>query len=160
MYRTYSNQQQYYLLWQVRIAGRKFIIVYDNDKGVWYSDFKWFQFITGNYQILKKIHFHHSLLTWPSPLAWLHFQKYHYLLYYRKSSINPPPGGGGLIYFKSIWGRLTRDERLIWEAGGGAYLIQKKIIASALHKELEYKVKNLKYKTVGRSWGSESNPNF
>ena len=32
MYRTYSNQQQHYLLWQVRIAGRKFIIIYDNDK--------------------------------------------------------------------------------------------------------------------------------
>ena len=42
--------------------------------------------------------------------------------------------------------------------GGGAYLIQKKIMASALHKELvEYKVENLKYKTVGGHAAEDQN---
>ena len=70
--------------------------------------------------------------------------------------LTPPPPGGGLIYAKSIWGRLSSDERLIWE-GGGAYLIQKKIMASALHEELEYKVDNLKYKTVGGHAAEDQN---
>ena len=41
--------------------------------------------------------------------------------------------------------------------GGGVYLIQEKIMASALHKELEYKVENLKYKTVGGHAAEDQN---
>ena len=46
---------------------------------------------------------------------------------------------------------------LIWEPGGGAYLIQKKIMVSAFHKELEYKVENLKFKTVGGHAAEDQN---
>ena len=50
---------------------------------------------------------------------------------YHKSSIKHP---GGLIYFKPIWG------------GGGLFDLEMTMV-SVLHKELEYKVEKLKYKT-------------
>ena len=53
-------------------------------------------------------------------------------LIYRKSSIYPP---GGLIYFKHIW-------------GGGGVGEEAYTMVSVLHKELEYKVKKLKYKKL------------
>ena len=57
----------------------------------------------------------------------------------------------GLIYFKHIWGGVgsNRDEGLIWWGGGGwgeGLFNLTKTIVSVLHKDLEYKVENLKYK--------------
>ena len=60
-------------------------------------------------------------------------------------------GGGGLVYFKPIWGSVNRDGRLIWE-GEGLFDLQTTMV-SVLHKELEYKVEKLKYKTF---WGHSS----
>ena len=52
----------------------------------------------------------------------------------------PLDGGGGLIYFKPIW------EGGLIEAGDLFNL--ENTILSVLHKELEYKVEKLKYKTL------------
>ena len=61
---------------------------------------------------------------------------------YCKSSIKPP---GVLIHFRPIWGGLNREKTMV----------------SVLHKELEYKVEKLKYKSWRScSQASESNPNF
>ena len=57
--------------------------------------------------------------------------------FYGKSSIKTPPPTGRLIYFTPIWG-----------PGGGLFNLEKMMV-SVLHKELEYKVENLKYKKVG-----------
>ena len=57
---------------------------------------------------------------------------------YRKSSMKP---SGGLIYFKPILGGLNRDGGLIWEE---CLFNLEKTMVSALHKELEYKVDELK----------------
>ena len=51
-------------------------------------------------------------------------------------AIKPPRG---LIYFKPIWGG-----GLIWE--GGLFNLNTTMV-SVLHKELEYKVEKIKYKT-------------
>ena len=81
----------------------------------------------------------------PSPLPWLHFQKYHHFLYYRKSSINPP-GRGAYLFQVHLREAYLRG-------GGGLFNSEK----SALHKELEYKVENLKYKTVGGHAAEDQN---
>ena len=60
-------------------------------------------------------------------------------LTYRKSSITPPRG---LIYFKPIWGGGGLIET------GGLFNLEKTVV-SVLHKELEYKVEELKNKKVG-----------
>ena len=55
---------------------------------------------------------------------------------------------GGLVYFKLIWGGeggLNRDGGLIW-AGGGLFHLETTMV-SVLHKEIEYKLEMLKYKT-------------
>ena len=57
---------------------------------------------------------------------------------YRKSSIKP--SGGGLIYFKPILGGLLVTGAYL--RGGLIYL--EKTMMSVLHKELEYKVEELK----------------
>ena len=67
------------------------------------------------------------------------------------SPIKPLGGGGGLVYFKPIWGSVNRDGRLIWE-GQGLFDLETTMV-SVLHKELEYKVEKLKYKTF---WGHSS----
>ena len=69
---------------------------------------------------------------------------------YRKSCkpYQTPSGGG---YFKPIWGSVNRDGRLIWE-GQGLFDLETTMV-SVLHKELEYKVEKLKYKTF---WGHSS----
>ena len=54
----------------------------------------------------------------------------------RTSSIKPFPPG--LIYFKPIWGSGG-----IWE--GGLFNLETMMV-SVVHKELEYKVEELKYK--------------
>ena len=48
---------------------------------------------------------------------------------------------GGLIYFKPILGGLNRDGGLIWEE---CLFNLEKTMVSVLHKELEYKVDELK----------------
>ena len=62
-----------------------------------------------------------------------------------KSSIKPP--GGGRLFSLSPFGGggLNRDGVLIWE-GGGLFHFETTMV-SVLHKELEYKVEKLKYKT-------------
>ena len=60
-------------------------------------------------------------------------------LTYRKSSIKLPRG---LIYFKPIWGGGGLIET------GGLFNLEKTVV-SVLHKELEYKVEELKNKKVG-----------
>ena len=70
--------------------------------------------------------------------------------------LTPPPPGGGLFISSPFEGGLVAT-RGLFERGGGAYLIQKKIMASALHEELEYKVENLKYKTVGGHAAEDQN---
>ena len=61
--------------------------------------------------------------------------------FYGKSSIKtpPPPPPGGAYFFHAHLGA----------GGGGGFLNLKKMMVSVLHKELEYKVENLKYKKVG-----------
>ena len=71
------------------------------------------------------------------------------IIYY--ITVNPlltTPPEGGLFMRSPFEGGLVAT-RGLFERGGGAYLIQKKIMVSALHEELEYKVESLKYKTVG-----------
>ena len=57
---------------------------------------------------------------------------------YRKSSINPP--SLWLIYFKQVLGGLIETGRVL-EREGLFNLV--KMVLSALHKELEYKVEKL-----------------
>ena len=65
---------------------------------------------------------------------------------YRKSSINPP---GGLFISSPFEGGLNRDGGLIGEGGGGGggLLNLEKTMVLFVHKELEYKVENLKTST-------------
>ena len=49
-------------------------------------------------------------------------------------------GGGGLIYLKPIWEGGLKET-------GGLFNLENTIL-SVLHKELEYKVEKLKYKTL------------
>ena len=60
--------------------------------------------------------------------------------FYGKSSIKtppPPPHRGGFLFNPQF------------RAGGGGLFNLEKMMVSVLHKELEYKVENLKYKKVG-----------
>ena len=57
---------------------------------------------------------------------------------YRKSSIKP---SGGAYLFQAHFRGLNRDGGLIWE--GGLFNLEKTMV-SVLHKELEYKVEELK----------------
>ena len=57
---------------------------------------------------------------------------------YCKPSIKP---SGGPIYFEPILGGLKRDGGLIWEE---CLFNLEKTMVSVLHKELEYKVDELK----------------
>ena len=62
-----------------------------------------------------------------------------------RNTVNPhkkPPGG--LIYFKPIWGEGLIETKSLFEIGGGVFNL-KMTIVSVLYKELEYKVKKLKY---------------
>ena len=52
----------------------------------------------------------------------------------------PLDGGGGVIYFKPIWDGGLKET-------GGLFNLENTIL-SVLHKELEYKVEKLKYKTL------------
>ena len=66
---------------------------------------------------------------------------------YHKSSIKPPGGGGGGLFISSPF----ETEGGLIETGGlferrGLFNL-KTTMASVLHKELEYKVQKLKYKT-------------
>ena len=51
-----------------------------------------------------------------------------------------PLDGGGVIYFKPIWEGGLKET-------GGLFNLENTIL-SVLHKELEYKVEKLKYKTL------------
>ena len=68
---------------------------------------------------------------------------------YRKSSIKLP-GGKAYLLKAYLRGWINRDRGLIWERGrGGGLFNLEKTMVSVLHKELEYKVEQLKNKKVG-----------
>ena len=63
-----------------------------------------------------------------------------HLFIYRKSSIKPPGEGGGGLFISSPFkgrGAYLRE---------GAYLIERTMAVSVLHKEVEYGVEKLKYR--------------
>ena len=63
--------------------------------------------------------------------------------------LSPPPGG--LFISNTFEEGLNRDRGLIWEeagGGGGGLFNLAKMMASVLHKALEYKVERLKYKKL------------
>ena len=66
---------------------------------------------------------------------------------YRKSSIKLP-GGEAYLLKAYLRGWINSDRGLIWEGGGGLFNLEKTMV-SVLHKELEYKVEQLKNKKVG-----------
>ena len=63
-----------------------------------------------------------------------------------RNTVNPhiSPLGGLLFYFKPIWGEGLIETKGLFEIGGGVFNL-KMTIVSVLFKELEYKVKKLKY---------------
>ena len=69
---------------------------------------------------------------------------------YRKSSIKPP--GGAYSFQAQLMGGLTEvRESGRGGGGGGGKINLKKTMVSALHKELDWRL---------RSHGSQSNPNY
>ena len=66
---------------------------------------------------------------------------------YRKSSIKLP-GGEAYLLKAYLRGWINRDRGLISDGGGGLFNLEKTMV-SVLHKELEYKVEQLKNKKVG-----------
>ena len=72
-------------------------------------------------------------------------------------TVNPLLSPLGRIFISSSFGGLfNRDEGSYLRGGGGLFNLEKTIV-TVLHKELEYKVRTLKYKKVGGRTAEDQN---